>query len=186
MEEARLVVCDGKAAIREPHAAFEEPTSHRLRATKPAINFRVQSANKRQAEEHQSAQFLKDIEPRGPTIHDDIVGLFTTESARDPRQGAHSVESPSCVESATEKNFYPLENDTIRLASVGRDDHDVVSAGYQLEGKQGDLKFGAAGRVSSGRVERQVSVPGQEEEFHAGRLIERAGFPATTSPDATS
>ena len=87
-EEARLVVCDGEAAIREPHAAFEEQTSHRFRATKPAINLRVQSANKRQAERHQSAQFLKDIEPRGPTIHDDIVRFFTTKSARDPRQGA--------------------------------------------------------------------------------------------------
>ena len=84
------------------------------------------------------------------------------------------------------KDFYALENDTIWLASIGRDDHDVVSAGYQLEGKQGDLKFGAAGRLLGGRVERQVSVPGQEEEFHARRLIERAGFPATTSPGATS
>ena len=186
MEEARLVACDGEAAIREPHAAFEEQPSHRFRATKPAIDFRVQSANKRQAEEHQSAQFLKDIEPGGPTIHDDIVRFFTMESARDPRQGAHSVESPSGVESATRKNFYLLENDTIRLADLGRDDDDIVSAGYQLEGKQGDLKFCAAGRVSSGRVKRQVSVPGQEEEFHAGRLIERAGFPATTSPAATS
>ena len=105
MEKARLVVCDGKAAIRKPHAAFEEQTSHRLRATKSAINFRVQSANKRQPERHQSAQFLKDIEPCGPTIHDDIVRLFTTESVRDPRQGAHSVESSSGVESATREGF---------------------------------------------------------------------------------
>ena len=118
MKEARLVVCDGEAAIREPHAAFEEQTSHRFRATKPAINFRVQSANKRQPERHQSAQFLEDIEPRRPTIHDDIVRLFTAKSARDPRQGAQSVESPSCVESTTGKDSYPIENDILCLAGV--------------------------------------------------------------------
>ena len=186
MKKARLVVCDGEAAIREQHAAFEEQTAQWFRATKTAINFRVQSANKRQPERHQNAQFLEDIEPRRPTIHDDMVRLFTAKSTRDPRQGAQSVKSSSCVESTSGNDSYPIVNDILCLAGFGRHNHDVVSAGYQLEREQGNLKFGATGRVLGGRVERQVSVPGQEEEFHAGRLIERAGFPATTSPGATS
>src|SRR6476620_3863113 len=186
MKEARLVVCDGEAAIRKPHAALEEQTAQRCRATKLAIDFRIQSANKRKTERHPNPKFLEHVEPRSPTVNDDVVRLLTVQSTRDPRKGTQSIESSARVEPASRENSYFAENDTIWLTRIGRYDDDVVSAGYQLERKQGDLKLGAAGGMSGGRVERQVSVPGQEKEFHAGRLIERAGFPATTSPGATS
>jgi hypothetical protein len=108
------------------------------------------------------------------------------KSTRNPRQRAHGVKSSPSIESASGENLYSSEDGAIWLAGIGRHDDDIMSAADQFHRKQGNLKFGAAGRGLGGRIECQVSVPGQEEEFHAGRLIERAGFPATTSPGATS
>ena len=178
------MVCDGEAAIRELHAALEEqPRTGSARRNPPSISASKAQTNARR-KGTKMRNFSRDIEPCGPTMHDDIVRFFDEERARSEARRAQCREPVRC-RSGHRENFHPLENDAMRLVDLSRD-RDVVSARYQLEGKQGDLKFGAAGGMLGGRVERQVSVAGQEEEFHAGRLIERAGFPATTSPGATS